>query len=541
MIIWIHGPSGAGKSLVGARLAERLGKRFVDIDREVERREGRSILDIFSEVSETGFRTLEWNALVDLVDTTTEELVVALGGGAVIERSVRRLCRSTGLRVFLDVSVEAATARIINSDEVRPLLFEDDPARTWERLYRNRLPWYRDADVRIDSSGDPADVVDRLISAVECLLEPAWSHELRLPAGESSTVQGYASPYVVAQRLQRIVADSIHAIVTDTGVLDAVGELISSDDRTQGEVLLTLEQGEGAKTMTSVSSFVDVLRQRGMTRDGIIVGIGGGVVTDVAGFLASIYMRGLASIYVPTTLASQVDAAIGGKTAVNASGVRNLLGTVWQPTTVLIGSGFLHTLPARELRSGFVEVVKMGIANSAELDECAWRVRDDIIAGVIPDTIDDVISRSVETKLAVVRNDATERGDRMSLNLGHTFGHALESVLPDVFSHGEAVAVGILAAAEYACMAGRISSTRLVDIADRILPFIPGDLPSISIQGVQSAMRSDKKRMRGACRLVLPRDEVGYDIVLAADDSRIADALSRAIASAREYHCGNTH
>lgn len=536
MIIWLHGPSGSGKSAVGALLAESMEVPFVDLDRLVEQREGRAILDIFSEVSEQGFRAMEWNALVALQESRPSNLVVALGGGAVTEGGVRRICRSTGLRVFLDVSEEVAMTRLSESPEARPLLFEEDPAAAWRRLYRRRHAWYRDADIRIDSEGPLESVVAETLKGVRRLMNPLWCMSIEREDAEQCSIEGYQSPFVAMRDARSRLADRCHAIVTDTGVLEAHSELIVPDGGDDSAILLTLEQGEHAKKLSSVEEFAEVLVERGMGRDGAIVAVGGGVVTDLAGFLASVYMRGIATTYVPTTLAGQVDAAIGGKTAVNSAGVRNLLGTVRHPNRVYIASGFLHSLPARELRGGFVEAMKMGITSSRPLGELTFAARASVIRGEIPETIDDIIRLSVSTKMDVVREDLNDRSKRISLNLGHTFGHAVEAVLPGVLSHGEAVALGIIAAAEVALYRGIVSERRRDYLHELLLPFGPAEPLDVSIPRVLHSMTSDKKSRRGVLRMVLPREETGYEVVAASDADEIAGALQRALLALRSFH-----
>lgn len=536
MIVWIHGPSGSGKSAVGALLAATMDVPFVDLDRLVEEREGRSILDIFSEVSESGFRAMEWNALVSLLEPRQSGLVVALGGGAVTEGGVRRICRSTGLRVFLDVSEEAAMARLTESSEARPLLFEEDPASAWRRLYQRRLSWYRDADIRIDSDGPLEDVVARTLKGVRALMNPLWCLAIEHDDSDQCAIEGYQSPFVAMRGARSRLADRTHAIVTDTGVLEAYSDLIVRDSSDESEILLTLNQGEDSKRLASVEEFVSVLVERGMGKDGAIVAIGGGVVTDLAGFLGSIYMRGVATVYIPTTLAGQVDAAIGGKTAVNSSGVRNLLGTIRHPDRVYIASGFLHSLPARELRGGFVEAMKMGIANSRELGDLCCTARSAVVRGEIPDSIDDIIRLSVSTKLDVVRQDLDDQSQRISLNLGHTFGHAIEAALPGELSHGEGVALGIIAASEVAQTRSIISARRRDQLHELFLPFAPADPVDVSIPRVIQTMMSDKKSRNGVLRLVLPTEETGYEVVSAPDSNEVTDALQRALSAVRNYH-----
>jgi 3-dehydroquinate synthase len=322
-------------------------------------------------------------------------------------------------------------------------------------------------------------------------------------------------------------------VVTDLNVsaLFPATLLALADDM----ILHAIEPGESSKGLEEVERLAARLAEAGFTRRDVIVGVGGGVVTDLAGFVASIYMRGIRSIAVPTTLLAQVDASVGGKTAVNAAGARNLLGTFRQPSAVLLSSTVLRTLPKRELRSGFVESMKMGIANSAELDAEVRRAAPRISLGMMPENVDRLIESSVRAKLAVVAEDVRDHGARMSLNLGHTFGHALEGCMPEVFAHGEAVAFGIIAAAELASLLGLLGARRRDEIVDRLLPFTRPEALDLDREALLEAMRADKKRSTDAVRFILPRDEGGVEAV-EADPEPVRDAVERALERVATFH-----
>lgn len=534
MIIWLQGPSGAGKTTVGRRLAGLCGLPFLDLDEEIEREQGRSILDIFWSDGEAAFRRMEWNRLLTLVEDDPAPKVIALGGGAIADPGIRAMMKGTGLRIFLDVPAGHAVARL-EADTPRPLLYEEDPLAAWCRLYNGRRRFYADADFTVDASGSPGDIAAALHAALPRLTGPAWSYAADL-AGEYSTVAGYRSLFVLMRRLDELAAGRRLCIIADSDVAGYYGEYLAGE-RTAGErLLLRMERGEGEKSLKTVDELAAAMVSAGCTRDCLVAAVGGGVVTDLAGFLASIYMRGVRAVYVPTTLLAQVDAAIGGKTAVNAAGMRNLLGTFRQPADVLVWPGFLRTLSGRELRSGFVESLKMGIANSSELSVAVDQAMPAIVEGEIPATIEEVIRLSIRAKLDVVERDTHESSLRMSLNLGHTFGHALEAAMPGEYAHGEAVAFGLIASAEMAYDLGRITAERLEWIASRALRFTHQAPISPDLALMVRAMEGDKKRSANGLRFILPAEETGVTIHTMNETGPVLAAMERGLARITEHH-----
>ena len=528
MIIWLHGPSGSGKTTVGTLLARARGIAFIDLDEEVQRREGRTIEEIFWSDGEQAFRSMEWNALLDIVDQLGEDAVVSLGGGTVVDAEVRTLARAHGLRVFLDVDAPTALARLEGAP-VRPLLMEPDPEAAWRRLYRARRRFYIDADLIIDASGDPASVVERIDRGLRSIEVPAWTIHSTL-SGEESIVRCFRSAYVLQRHLDELTAGRKYCIVTDAVFAQGHPGIVF-ERRNPGGLIFTIDPGERSKTLATVEKLARMLAEHGMTKEGIIVAIGGGVVTDISGFTASVYMRGMRTVYVPTTLLGQVDASIGGKTAVNAGGVRNLLGTYKQPSEVLVATEFLRTLPQRELHSGFVEAIKMGIANSSELARAVEEATPSIIAGEIDANLEEVIRLSIETKLGVAGRDTHDNQERLSLNLGHTFGHALEAAEPDIYTHGEAVAFGIVAASALAQGRGLISDRRRDQIVQQVLPFTCRAPGTRDPAAIIAAMRADKKRISDAIRFVLPVEETGFAIQEVDDAGVVSEAIRYAFDS----------
>jgi shikimate kinase / 3-dehydroquinate synthase len=525
MNIWLQGPSGAGKSTVGRIVAERLGRSFIDLDETIAREHGSSVADIFWNEGEKVFRQLEWDALLDVIESGDTNAVVALGGGAVADPAVRSLIRSRGLRLFLNVPAEIALQRL-EDGEPRPLLYEEDPEAAWRKLYRTRLRYYQDCEATVESAASVDDVATEIVRIVEQLMQPEWTITRTLE-GETSTVRCYGSLYMLFDQLRLDTMGRQVCMITDRSVVQSYDDFLFSSDE-YSRTVVTIDCGEEHKSLATVERCAREMATRGFTRGGLIVALGGGVVTDVAGFLASIYMRGVEVWYIPTTLLAQVDAAIGGKTAVNASGIRNLLGTVRQPSQILISPAFLRSLTYRELKSGFVEALKMGIANSAVLAGSVERAMPELLAGEIPANISEVIRLSIETKLDVVEQDMYDTSLRHSLNFGHTFGHALEASEPGDYAHGEAVAFGLVAAAEFAYMIGRITERRRDAVIALSLPFTHRSERRHDVTAMLGAMKSDKKRTSAELHFVLPVEDTGVETYRTDDTGVVAAAIASA-------------
>ena len=270
--------------------------------------------------------------------------------------------------------------------------------------------------------------------------------------------------------------------------------------------VLEMPDGERSKRLTTLEKLAERLVKQGADRGVTLIALGGGVVGDVTGFLASIFMRGVDVIQVPTTVLAQVDAAIGGKTGVNLASGKNLLGTFHQPRAVLVDPSVLETLPSREYHAGLYESLKCGIIGDPGLFKLFEDRRREILDRS-PAVLEKVIADSVRLKAAVVSADEREGGLRQVLNLGHTIGHALEAETRYTqLLHGEAVAWGMIAATHIALSTGKLDSVTAGRISNSVLGF--GRLPRMQLQtaNIVKRLRSDKKTRQGVVHFILPRE-----------------------------------
>ncbi len=276
--------------------------------------------------------------------------------------------------------------------------------------------------------------------------------------------------------------------------------------------IFEIDDGEEAKSLTTIEQLCSAFAQWGLTRADVVVGVGGGVVTDVAGFAAATYHRGVAVVHVATTLLAQIDAAVGGKTGVNLPEGKNLVGAFWQPSGVICDLDTLETLPEQELRSGLGELAKYHFLTGDLLSEMEMKDR---------------IVRAVEIKADIVNQDEKEQGKRALLNYGHTLGHAIESVGNYGIKHGEAVAIGLIYAAELAHTLGRIDNDRVLEHRRVIESYdLPSVVPSvIDDQDLLSAMTRDKKALDGYT-FILDGPE-GLEIVRGVEEISIKETLEK--------------
>lgn len=500
---------GTGKSTIGRLLAEHLQRPFIDTDEEIEREAGAAITDIFSSAGEAGFRRMESQVFTKLLDG--EPAVIATGGGTLLDVVNRDRARRQGVVVCLLADSEEIFKRVGGglAASKRPLLAPDiEGIRA--RLAERSAAYAAASHVAVDTTGlEPSTVVDQILLAVS-RHEQNQRSQIPIPsaAGEYTVEVGFGLLQEAGLRTAPLVSGRRAVIVTDDGVGPYYLETVARSYRNAGFQVTTavVPAGEETKSLRWVEYLHDVAIDAGLDRRCCFVALGGGVVGDLAGFAAATFMRGVPIIQIPTTLLAQIDASVGGKTAVNHPRGKNLIGSFHPPVLVVCDLDVLDTLPDREWKSGMAEAIKHGIMMDAayfdwiqaNLPALSGRNRDHRLPLVV---------RSIEIKGQVVAEDERESGWRAVLNLGHTIGHAIETCLNyRHWLHGEAVSVGLVAAARIAMRLGKLNA-RDVERIEQVLAGVglPTRLPpQISPADVLAATRTDKKRMNDRQRWVLP-------------------------------------
>jgi shikimate kinase/3-dehydroquinate synthase len=505
--IVLVGFMGTGKSSVGQELARRLQWPFIDTDAEVERETGLSIPDIFRHYGEGYFRKKEQDIIQRVMQGKRQ--VIATGGGAVIKKENRQLFRSHGIVICLRADPEVIWDRVREKDD-RPLLQGREQVA---KLLAERELFYRDVDLTLDTSHKAPEEVGRTI-----LAQLGWQKKgdfslqlirVNLPiAGYNIFVRpgilSRVALYLPGELGKRVL------VISDNKVSSLYGPALFSALK-EGNYQPTLKrvaEGEGAKELSVVADLYQASLSAGIERHCPIIALGGGVVGDLAGFVAATFMRGVPFIQIPTTLLAQVDSSIGGKVGVNLPQGKNLVGSFYQPRAVLIDPTLLQSLPPREVRAGLAEVVKYGLVFSPELYHLLEREVDRFLA-LDPHITTPVIAECCRLKTALVERDEREEyGHRMLLNFGHNIGHAVERASGyGTFRHGEAVAIGIAAACYLSVKLGLLNP----DIFDRVKGLLERiglstHLYGININAVYGNLIYDKKAREQKIPFILLKD-----------------------------------
>jgi 5-deoxy-5-amino-3-dehydroquinate synthase len=525
--VLLVGMMGAGKTTVGRLLAQRLGWDFADSDSQVEAATGRTVPQLLVEEGEPAFRAAESDALRAALGPRGPRgpRVVSVAGGAVLDPVNRALLRTSGTVVWLRAQPATLAARV-GTGRDRPLLGDDPPAAL-ARLDAVRRPLYEEvAGVVVDVDGlDPTSVVDRVLAVLPGAGPPPAVPPdppdppppvITVPVELGDRRYDVLVGDGVRRQLAAVIAGRVPgpvgraAVVTQAAVAEA-GWLRGLDPGVPFDIV-EVPDGEIAKSLLMVEHLCREFAARGLARTDVIVAVGGGVVTDVAGFAAAVYHRGIPYVSIATSLLAQVDAAIGGKTGVNLAEGKNLVGAFWQPSAVLCDTETLSTLPPREWACGRGEMAKYAFL-SAGTD--------------LPDLpLIEQVARCVSLKAAVVAADEREGGRRALLNYGHTLAHALEASALAGIRHGEAVAVGLVFAALLARRLGRIDDAR-VELHRRVLAgfgLVAELPPGARAPELLGSMARDKKA-RHDLTFVLDGPD-GLEVVRGVDPAAVLATLA---------------
>ncbi|MEO6603403.1 MAG: 3-dehydroquinate synthase [Polyangiaceae bacterium] len=499
----LNGFMATGKSTVGALVARTAGRPFIDLDRVVEVEAGASVESVFASQGEAKFRDLERGCLTRILNdaaSSTPAPVVAVGGGALIARDLRLRALDECVVVTLEGSATELARRAL-AQGARPLLSGPNPERRVAELLALRAASYAEAQARI--------CCESPLEAVAASVRAVWERdEVAVAAGEASYGVQVGTDFA-ATRIGALVAHSpVCVLVSDRTVAALHAPRIEAALNATGTrvIRVDFEPGEAHKNIASVERVWHSALAGSADRKATFVALGGGVVTDMTGFAASTYMRGVRWIGVPTTLLAMVDASVGGKTGVDLESAKNAVGAFWQPSGVLCDVQHLSTEPARGFLSALAEVVKTALIGDPEmftlLEDNADRVtRRDM------ELTADLVRRSVRVKARIVSFDERESGLRAVLNLGHTVGHALEAQSGyTALSHGEAVSLGLVAALRLGVALGRTPR----DLSERTLELLrrlglPASLRGQPLGEAANLIGHDKKRAGGSVRFVFAR------------------------------------
>lgn len=544
MDVVLVGMPGSGKSAVGRRLARRHGASLVDLDEAIESSAGRSIPEIFATEGEPGFRARERRAVASLGPPDADpgiRRVVATGGGAVVDPRNRWLLYRDRLPVWLEARPEVLSQRLRRSPVERPLLAARDGEVTLRGLAAGRERFYAAAE-RVNGVA----TVPSVIAAIERLAGERGHRGLLLRAvtriGTILLGDGVAGG-AVRDTLASLGARRA-VIVTEPTAWAACGAPIADALGVAGIPVRTvmLPSGEAAKRLSVIETAARELAALKVERREPIVAVGGGALGDAAGFLAATYLRGIPLVHVPTTLVAQIDSSIGGKTGVDLPEGKNLVGAFHQPTAVIIDVALLATLPERERRAALGEAAKMAVLGDERLFALLEADGPAIAAGdpaaFVSGALAELVERAAWAKVEIVAADEREEGaaaGRITLNLGHSLGHAVEAAggYADL-RHGEAVAYGLRAATRLGVELGVTPPERAERIGlllDR-LALAPGRLP-YPAASVRAALGLDKKHAAGQLRWVLP-DPTGVVVRTDVADELVERAIAELLSEAHE-------
>ncbi|MHB9033578.1 MAG: 3-dehydroquinate synthase [Anaerolineae bacterium] len=510
----LTGFMGTGKSTVARLVAGRLGRTWLDMDSVIVERAGMPVSEIFTKHGEADFRELEFSLGIEL--SQRQGLVISTGGGALLNPELAKALNKSGVVICLDGSPEVLLRRLEGCAD-RPLLAAPDREQQLTALWRQRRSAYARLPLHIDTTNLTCDdVAARVYTLVQSsphalnVDTPQGSYHVLL----MSDAVAYLGDLLKAQDVSHSVL-----VVSNENLWPLHGSGLRNELERSGFQVGTalVPDGEQYKTLDTLRSIYEQCAQAELDRRSVIVALGGGVVTDMAGFAAATYLRGIRFIPIPTSLLAMVDASVGGKVAVDLPQGKNLVGAFSQPLQVLIDPAYLATLPHNEMDCGLVEIIKAGIIGDVGLFAA-------IEAQAQPD-MRWLIERALAVKINIVEQDPYETGRRAVLNLGHTFAHAFELLSDYQLPHGMAVSIGLAASAELAVIRGHLGPTnrdRIITLLERYA--LPSTWQGAAARDVWKAMQSDKKRINAQMRFVLPRNigDVFVDEDVDAADVKLA-------------------
>ena len=548
--IVLVGMMGAGKSSIGKALAARLHLPFVDSDAVIEARSGRSIEEIFDTLGEDWFRQREQETIREIL--ADEPVVLGTGGGAFDDARTRACVRQYGVSIWLQAPLQILAERLARrSLKHRPLLRDGDPHVVLKHLMEKREAFYSSADITTPSRSVPKhEVVENILEALEKLTQERRDNPFPTLSKQEK-----------CERVHIALGSRSYDILIGDGLLARAGELLQphlrrkrvalvADETVAKEHLAPLQAslkaadidatvllvppGEASKSFAQLQQLLEKLLESGIERGDLLVAFGGGVVGDLAGCAAGLALRGIDFVQIPTTLLAQVDSSVGGKTGINVPQGKNLVGIFHQPRLVLADTALLATLPPRERRAGYAEVVKYALIGDPALFNWLEKSGKDILDGDA-DALRRAVWASCSAKARIVAADEREAGQRALLNLGHSFGHALEHAAGygDKLLHGEAVAIGMCLAFGFSQSLGLCSKQDVERVCKHLRDMgLPTSLQELDFpidsDALLKAMLRDKKNKDGKLTLILARGIGRSFRAEQVDESAVRDFLQQA-------------
>ncbi len=476
----------SGKSSVGRVLANIMDYEFIDLDALIVQEQKMSIKEIFKIKGESFFRKLEYDLLQRFV--TTNNKIITCGGGTPTYFSSYSLLKNLGKIFFIDTPLSLILERVKRNNN-RPL----GDANIHE-LYYYRLDIYKNLGMPIEASNKSIVQVAQAIAEICSAEVISKSLYINYPI--------YVKKNILLDIKNILIANNLHTlkpvIITNTNLLSILDKQIKIIENNLGECLkIAIPDGEEHKNSTSINLIYEELFKHNLNKKTLIIALGGGVIGDMAGFVAATYLRGVPFIQIPTTMLSFVDSSIGGKTGVDTGYGKNLIGAFYNPRAVLIDESFLSTLPPQEFACGMAEVIKHAIiANKGFFNDLLHK---DL-------TYEEIIMASLSIKKNIVQEDFKESHTRAYLNLGHTFGHAIEKCTNYKIKHGEAVSIGLVLATKMSKYLELLQEDFLSNLITLLKKYnLPINLPaSIHINNLIVAMQYDKKADNKGLKFVLP-------------------------------------
>ena len=492
--IYVTGFMGCGKSTVAKELAAKLSRQYVEMDMLLIERLGMSIAEYFAKEGEDSFRQVETLLLKELANQ--EMLVVSTGGGIVENRCNRRVMEGSGTVLFLDASLNECIKRVGKEGAKHRPLWQDK--KKLKKLFESRTSLYAEADIKVcTDSLSVNSVVDTAINKIY----PEDNFSVRMDGVDCPVVCSF-SPL---DAIHSAILGRKIAILTDKNVAPLY--IPEYQKMLPNALVIELSGGEKIKTLKNAKKIYSLLLENHFNRDDYLLALGGGTVTDLGAFVAVTYKRGMKFMLISTTLLGCVDAAIGGKAAVNLDSAKNIIGSFTIPELVVLDAGAFSTLNKKYIADGLIEAYKTGLIDNQRIAAIIENNYDKMLSGDLP-LLKDVASLSAQVKARVVSKDFRETGLRAILNFGHTYGHAIEGFYNYKLSHGVSVAMGMLVALVISRKRKYISEVEF-EVIVKTIRAICSQFPEFPDHDVAMEIMSHDKKIRSGKIIFILLKSVG--------------------------------